>query len=76
MARDYSKMVKTAKIKAQPASLRGFAKITPPRLKPLKSRVYTKDMLREDPTDFSNSGFGDTALEQTPSIIGMGQSLK
>jgi hypothetical protein len=54
----------------------GFSKTASPRVAPLKTRVYTKAALGEDPTKFGGLGFGDTGLEETPSIIGMGRNAK
>lgn len=41
----------------------GFAHVTPPRQKPLKTRIYTKEAARQDPSDFYGFGFGKTGLE-------------
>jgi hypothetical protein len=56
------------------AKAKGFPHATSPRLAPLKTRIYTKAALGEDPTKFSGSGFGDTGLDETPSIMGMGKN--
>lgn len=45
------------------ASMSGFAHVTPPRQKPLKTRIYTKEAARQDPSDFYGFGFGKTGLE-------------
>lgn len=57
-----------------PAPKRGlgkFAKTSTPKLAPLKTRIYTKDILKTDPSAYGNIGFGDTALNETPSLLGM-----
>ena len=42
--------------------MRMFPHVSPPKRSPLKSRVYTKSILREDPSEFGEFGFGDTGL--------------
>lgn len=56
--------------------LGSFAKVSNPKLEPLKTRVYTKDILNKakDPSEFGVFGFGNTGLRETPSIQGMGAS--
>lgn len=53
-----------------------FAKVGKPKLEPLKTRFYTKDVLKQDPTEFGSFGFGDTGLHETPSILGMSRPPK
>lgn len=62
--------------RAKPAGAGKFPHVTAPKLAPLKTRIYTKASLNEDPMKFTESGFGDTGLEETPSIIGMGRNAK
>jgi len=51
-----------------------FPSVSSPKLKPLKTRVYTKDVLKTDPSEYGGIGFGNTGLEETPSLLGMGKS--
>lgn len=51
-----------------------FAHVNAVKNAPLKTRIYTKGILRTDPSAFPENGFGDTGLQETPSIIGMGRS--
>jgi hypothetical protein len=44
------------------AGPKGFPHVTPPRLKPLQTRVYTKAAARQDPMEFTGLGFGDTGM--------------
>jgi len=53
-----------------------FSHTTNPKVAPLKSRIYTKEILREDPSAFGNIGFGDTGLGSTPSLLGMSRKSK
>jgi hypothetical protein len=65
-----------AKLFSRPKKLKlGRSKSSSPALRPLKTKVYTKDILgkAQDPSQFGTFGFGDTALHQTPSIMGMGR---
>jgi hypothetical protein len=61
------------KVSAPKAPGRGpFAKSTAPP----KSKLYTKDVLRQDPLAYTGFGFGETGLRETPSILGMAKALK
>jgi len=47
-----------------------------PSLEPLKTRVYTKGILKTDPSEYGSFGFGDTGVSETPSLLGMAKSGK
>ena len=51
-----------------------FPSVSSPKLKPLKTRIYTKDVLKSDPSQYGGIGFGNTGLEETPSLLGMSKS--
>lgn len=57
------------KVKSMTANFKGsarglFPRVPPPkRLKPLQTRIYSKNVSGEDPSKFmGNSGFGDTGM--------------
>jgi hypothetical protein len=55
--------------KAKPAGLSKFAHAPNPHVEPLKTRIYTKSVLRQDPASFGDFGFGDGL--GSPSMLGM-----
>lgn len=60
--------------KAKPSGMKGFSRVSSDQsVQPLKTRIYTKGMLRQDPAAFSDFGFGETGLRSTPSLLGMGR---
>jgi hypothetical protein len=40
----------------------GFPHVVAPRIKPLKTRIYSKGVTQQDPSQFGANGFGDTGL--------------
>ncbi|HLL28975.1 MAG TPA: hypothetical protein VKT73_15165 [Xanthobacteraceae bacterium] len=48
--------------KGKGTSSRGFLKLRPPKQPSLTKRIYTKAVAKQDPSEFGNSGFGDTGL--------------
>lgn len=71
MAASYKKATKVSSPRAKPSGMSKFPHTSAPKLAPLKTRIYTKAAARQDPSMFGASGFGDTGLLETPSIIGM-----
>lgn len=76
MAASYKKAIKVSSPRAKPSGMSKFAHTSPPKLSPLKTRIYTKAAANQDPSMFGASGFGNTGLLETPSIIGMSQKPK
>lgn len=72
MAAGYRK--RSIKVPAPKKGLGKFARTTSPKLQPLKTRIYTKDVLRNDPSEYGSFGFGDTGLRETPSLLGIARS--
>lgn len=80
MAGSYKKGITVPSPRANPLGStprqKGFPHSTPPRLAPLRTRIYSKAITNQDPSKYTNVGFGDTGLEETPSLLGMSQSSK
>lgn len=66
-----TRKTKVSAPRAKASGLSQFAHATEPRVQPLKTRIYTKGVLQEDPSSFANFGFGETGLRSTPSLLGM-----
>jgi hypothetical protein len=69
-----AKKIYSSAPKAKPSGLSQFAHAPNPRAAPLKTRIYTKSVLREDPMAFSDFGFGDGL--GSPSLLGMSRKAK
>lgn len=67
--------IKSPSPRAKPSGAGKFAHVSSPKLAPLKTRIYTKSASRQDPSEFGGIGFGDTGLEETPSILGMARKV-
>lgn len=75
MARDFAKAkIKVPSQRTKSAGMGKFPRASTPRAPGVKSRIYTKAILGQDPTKFMDFGFGDTGLAETPSIVGMARS--
>lgn len=63
MAKGAKKLgIKVSAPRAKPADAGKFPHVSKPRLKPLQTRIYTKQTARKDPMEFTGIGFGNTGL--------------
>ena len=62
MAKSYAKNIKVSRPRAKASDASKFAHVSAPRLGAIKTRMYTKGVQKQDPTEFGDFGFGDTGM--------------